>query len=185
MIWATNKEGRITYVSEKWTEITGQSYERALGDGWKDVIHPGDIEAIFTIFTAALRAKSPFALQYRLRIAGGSYVWVTGGAVPSFGPPDEDFLGYLGSITKIANGRAEIAAGGRLGSFYMPPENEQTAAYGLLDQVADHLLMAHSLVLADGGRSILPPLREAMMCAAIELTKVGARSSDPGRQSHH
>ncbi|MDQ6733014.1 MAG: PAS domain S-box protein, partial [Nitrospirota bacterium] len=45
LIWMCDKDGKVTYQSEKRTAFTGGTPESALGDGWTAHIHPGDLKS--------------------------------------------------------------------------------------------------------------------------------------------
>ncbi len=172
MIWVSDKEGKIVHASEEWERITGQPVVEGLGDGWHAMLHHEDLPIILPIFRAATRAKSPFTVQYRLRSVVEGFLWVVVGAVPSLGPPDDEFLGFLGSITKIEAGAISRKAGGRLGAFNPPEPHDDTLPHRPLDLIADYLLLAHALVLeAQVGQTVLPPLRRAMLRVAVELAE--------------
>ncbi|MGH1591734.1 PAS domain-containing protein [Methylobacterium phyllosphaerae] len=51
-----------------------------------DAVHPDDRETAFSFVRDAHAQQSEYTLRHRLRHADGRYVWVVGGAVPSFGP---------------------------------------------------------------------------------------------------
>ena len=103
MIFVTDAQGRATFIGSEWTEYTGQSLEDAVGFGWAKVVHPDDREITRKIVADAIQAQCAFSVRYRMMALDGRAMWVAAGAVPSFGPPDHTFLGFLGSITQIAD----------------------------------------------------------------------------------
>src|ERR1043165_1938805 len=38
--------GACNYVNDRWTDITGLTIERAIGDGWQVAIHPDDVSTV-------------------------------------------------------------------------------------------------------------------------------------------
>ncbi|MEN9272271.1 MAG: PAS domain-containing protein, partial [Gloeomargarita sp. DG_1_5_bins_55] len=42
VIWLADKQGQMTYLNHQWTVLTGWPAERALGQGWFDLVHPED-----------------------------------------------------------------------------------------------------------------------------------------------
>src|SRR2546425_5340154 len=44
MAWTGAPDGSATFVNRRWTEYTGLSLERAIGWGWKVVVHPDELE---------------------------------------------------------------------------------------------------------------------------------------------
>ncbi|WP_419828510.1 hypothetical protein [Methylobacterium sp.] len=106
------------------------------------------------------------------------------GAVPSYGPPDHTFLGYLGSLTEIAvSGLERLTAYGTLNRFVPPPMGPTTPPGSTLELVADHLLMAHGLIEQDHAKEMLPVLRQALMVAGSLLAR-NMTSTDPEGRFH-
>jgi PAS domain S-box-containing protein len=184
MIFVTKADGGVTYVSPEWTAFTGQSAAEAVEHGWFGCVHPDDYEAAVSFLRNACDQQSEFSLRLRLRRPGGSYTWVLIGAVPSFGPPEHTFLGYLGSTTEIVvSGSEPLIAYGTLTRFVPPPMNATTPPGSTLELVADHLLMAHGLIEQDHAKEMLPVLRQALLAAAILLAR-NSTSPDPNDRIH-
>ena len=160
MIWTTDADGVVTYMSPGWYEFTGQVEPEALNKGWAAALHPDHRSQAIEAFAAVRAQQVEFSMVYQLRRRTGDYAWVEVGAVPSFGPPGKTFIGYLGSVSQI-----EKADGFRLdvGRFVPPPVHPATAPQTPLDMIADHLLMAHALVDEDGAKAALPGIRMAML----------------------
>jgi PAS domain S-box-containing protein len=153
MIWASDSEGRTTYISPEWLALTGQSREEAEGWGWLAVIHPTDQETVRSIVEEANRAAVDFTVTFRLRRRAGDHIWVVGGATPSFSPQDGRFIGFLGSISE-ASKLAETEAHGRVGHYRPLPPTPLTQPHSALDLITDHLLMARALA-AESGEDML------------------------------
>jgi PAS domain S-box-containing protein len=75
-------DGTIDFVSQSWLEYTGCSRESLLNGGWKQVIHPDDLDGIAQTWRAALAAGAPFETEGRSRRADGTYRWFLQRAVP-------------------------------------------------------------------------------------------------------
>ncbi len=107
MLWVTEPDGRSSFLSRGWYEFTGQTEQEAPGKdgfGWLDAVHPDDREESRRVFLEANEKREPFTLNYRVRRADGAYRWVIDAGKPRF---DEagDFLGYIGSVIDITEGR--------------------------------------------------------------------------------
>jgi PAS domain S-box-containing protein len=163
LIFVADATGQCIYVSRDWHTFTGQDVADALGQGWLDRVHPDDRSIVRSTRAAAIQAAAEYSLRYRLMTSEGTFRWVGSGGVPSFGPPDKRFIGYLGTITELAEGATDtILAYGNVERFAPPPPHPATLPSSDLDLVADHLILAHSLVEKDGGKEALPDLREAL-----------------------
>ena len=184
MIFVASATGGVTYVSPEWCAFTGQAASDAAEHGWFECVHPDDREPAVTFLRSARDQQSEYSLSLRLRRADQSYAWVMIGAVPSYGPPDHTFLGYLGSLTEIATSGSEpLTAYGTLARFVPPPMNPTTPPGSTLELVADHLLMAHAIIEQDHARELLPVLRQALTVAGILLARNMA-SPEPGDRLH-
>lgn len=184
MIFVAKADGVLTYVSPEWTIYTGQPTTEALEHGWFRCMHPEDYEPSVTLLRKARDQQSEYSLRCRLRRSDGSYSWVMIGAVPSYGPPERTFLGYLGSLTEITlSGSEPLTAYGSLNRFVPPPMHPATPAGTALEFVADHLLIAHGLIEQDHAKEMLPVLRQALMVAGTLLAR-SMSTSDPGSSVH-
>ncbi|WP_267428324.1 PAS domain-containing protein [Methylobacterium sp. GC_Met_2] len=182
MVFVTNADGGVSYASPEWTAFTGQPASDALEHGWFACVHPDDRETAIAFLTKARDQQSEYSLRARLRRADESYAWVMIGAVPSYGPPDRTFLGYLGSTTEITpSGSEPLSAYGTLARFVPPPVHPATTPGSALELVADHLLMAHGLIEQDHAKEMLPALRQALMTAGRLLARKMASSDQSDR----
>lgn len=162
MIFATDAFGNTTYVSAEWTGLTGRSVEEAMRLDWLEQAHPADRDMVRSTLLGAIKEHAPFRMSYRLKNAGEHYVWVLAGAVPSFSPADHTFIGFMGSVTEIAmDERDELKGSGSIG---VRPIGLSPGAPSrvVLERVADHLLLSHSLITMDGNKELLPSIELAL-----------------------
>jgi len=152
MIWACAADGQITYVSPEWLALTGQTRAHAESWGWLDAVHPDEREIVRSIVLEASGSATDFTVTFRVRRATGEYVWVEGGAMPSFSPQDGRFLGFLGSVSEAPKLAAK--AGGQVGHYHPLPPTPLTQPHTTLDLITDHLLMARALA-AEAGEEML------------------------------
>ena len=182
MIFVTSATGGVSYVSPEWCTFTGQAASDAVEHGWFERVHPDDRETAVTFLRSARDQQSEYSLRLRLSRADGSYAWVLIGAIPSYGPPDRTFLGYLGSLTEITpSGSEPLTAYGTLARFVPPPMSPTTPPGSTLELVADHLLMAHGLIEQDHAKEMLPVLRQALAAAGMLLARQMASPDPEGR----
>jgi diguanylate cyclase (GGDEF)-like protein/PAS domain S-box-containing protein len=74
--WTATPDGGIDEVGPRWFELTGVPPEQARGAGWIDSLHPDDVERTLSIWAEKLRTGDPVDVDYRLRLADGSYRWM-------------------------------------------------------------------------------------------------------------
>lgn len=79
IVWTTDAQGQVVDMPT-WRAYTGQSQEAVKGWGWLDALHPDDRDRTREIWNQALRTKSLYDTEYRIRAADGSYryFWVRG-----------------------------------------------------------------------------------------------------------
>ncbi|WP_434382789.1 PAS domain S-box protein [Melittangium boletus] len=70
LVWMTRPDGTAEYFNPRWYEYTGQTPERALGQGWLQALHPDDVAATHEAMRLALSAGQPYRMEFRLRRAG-------------------------------------------------------------------------------------------------------------------
>ncbi|MCJ2088031.1 PAS domain-containing protein [Methylobacterium sp. E-005] len=163
MIFVTDAVGACVYTSSEWTTLTGQEVADALGLGWLDRVYSDDRAIVAETMAAAVRRGEEFSVRYRLLKPDRTLRWVGAGGVPAFGMLGHNFIGYFGTVTELAAGATDtITAYGKIERFVPPAPHPNTMLNCRLDQVADHLLPAHSLIESDGGKEALPDLRSAL-----------------------
>jgi PAS domain S-box-containing protein len=86
----------VSYWNKAWLEYTDQKMEEAVGDAWKQVIHPDDQAGVMLEFAPALSAQSPYIIpEARVRRHDGVYRWHTFKGNPRYSAGHE-FAGYVG-----------------------------------------------------------------------------------------
>jgi PAS domain S-box-containing protein len=74
-IFTAKPNGAIDYFNPQWTEFTGLSFEQIKGWGWKQFIHPDDVEENVRLWQHAIDTGEPFQFEQRFRRADGEYRW--------------------------------------------------------------------------------------------------------------
>jgi len=99
-IFRTNSDGYTTYVNPKWLNLSGLTFEEAIGFGWLNAVHPDDREKLNEKWISDIKSHLPSVAEYRFLRADESLVWVIGSAVPEL--IDNEIIGYIGTITDIS-----------------------------------------------------------------------------------
>jgi two-component system, cell cycle sensor histidine kinase and response regulator CckA len=102
MIYQANVLGKCSYVNKSWINLTGKPLEEQLGTGWKDCLHPEDLQYIESELQSAFKEKRAFTVQYRLRRHDGVYRTIIDNGSPVFNE-DGEFVCYLGSCIDITD----------------------------------------------------------------------------------
>lgn len=99
MVWITNADGLTNYFNAQWMERTGTTLEENLGEGWTKVLHPEDRDKALVIWNNAMTSGS-YDLEYRVRMADGTYRWHVARGVPTYGE-DGKIKQWVGTTTDI------------------------------------------------------------------------------------
>lgn len=73
--WTADPQGNIIEASSRWHELTGIPVEEALGRGWIKALHPDDLPSAQQCWRRSVSSGDPLDMEYRLRLAAGSYRW--------------------------------------------------------------------------------------------------------------
>jgi PAS domain S-box-containing protein len=99
-IFRTDATGSTTYVNTRWCEISGISFEEALGNGWLNAVHKEDRIELLKGWEAATAYQDVSFKEYRFAHHDGTIVWVMGSAIPERNAANE-VIGYIGTATDI------------------------------------------------------------------------------------
>lgn len=104
--------GRCNYVNDRWSAITGLTIDEAIGEGWKDAIHPDDRAAVLRRWKRMLDSDEFSQEEYRIVRADGTTRWVLGegAALRSYAREQLGFIRALIDITRHRELEAELEA---------------------------------------------------------------------------
>lgn len=114
-IFTAKAEGDVDYFNPVWFEFTGLSFEQIRDWGWKQFIHPDDLDETVRLWTQSVASGDLYCQEHRFRRADGEYRWHLSRAKAMMGD-DRKVLMWVGSNTDIheqkqtANELREIAA---------------------------------------------------------------------------
>jgi len=101
----TDPEGKLVYVNDTWTRITGYPSAAVLGKYYADTICPGDMDRVVEGVRESALRKEPMTIETRIVKPDGTIRWIYGHAVPVEGP-DGRLNGWVGAISDITERRA-------------------------------------------------------------------------------
>ena len=104
-IWTARPDGQLDYVTEQTARNFGLSPERLLQDGWQNVIHPDDLPRAIERWTHALTTGTTYEVEFRVKLADGSYAWHLARAVPQI--EDGKPVAWFGTNTNIEEQREQ------------------------------------------------------------------------------
>ena len=110
LVWMADTEGQRYHYNNQWLNYTGRTLSEELADGWKSEIAPDDLQMYLKRYQLAIVEQVPFALEYRLRRADGSYRWMMERGEPIF-TDGQQFIGFIGvcmDVTKRISAEQEL-----------------------------------------------------------------------------
>ncbi|SFI54240.1 PAS domain-containing sensor histidine kinase [Caulobacter sp. UNC279MFTsu5.1] len=102
LVWSTDADGEMTFLSQPYLDYIGQSLDAALAGGWLDAVHAEDVEGLLSTRAAALAKGQAVEHEVRLRRADGVYRWMLFRASPSLDEAGK-LIGWAGVNIDIEN----------------------------------------------------------------------------------
>jgi len=100
LIWTTDAEGMLTYISPSVLSYTGLTAGQINSDGWLPALHPDDRMEHMEKWAHSLQTGEPFLLEHRHRRHDGVYRWHLTRAIPQR-DPDGKIQMWVGTGTDI------------------------------------------------------------------------------------
>jgi diguanylate cyclase (GGDEF)-like protein/PAS domain S-box-containing protein len=100
IVWSALPDGRNDFHNQRWYEFSGLPLGSALGDQWREALHPEDQDRTQAKWQHSLATGEPYEIEYRLRHHSGEYRWTLVRAVPLRNEHGE-IERWLGTCTDI------------------------------------------------------------------------------------
>ena len=100
LIWSTDNDGNYIYFSEQWKDFSGLDPEQIKNLGFRDIVHPEDLQTVIMAWTNARKTGQNFSYEYRLRDKHGTYHWFLVMAKPMIDGSGKVYR-WFGSATDI------------------------------------------------------------------------------------
>jgi two-component system, chemotaxis family, CheB/CheR fusion protein len=148
--WTTNAEGEVVEDMPSWRKYTGQTYEDIKGRGWSKALHPDDLEHTLQVWEKAVRGKSNYEVEYRIRRHDGIYrdFMVRGVSVLNEDGSVREWVGTCIDITERKKSEEELKI---LNMELQSATSELKAAYKDMESfsyVASHDLRSPLITMA-------------------------------------
>jgi PAS domain S-box-containing protein len=82
IVWAAQPDGALDYYNLRWFEYINLSPGDMEGARWDHYIHPEDVQRAYESWAMALRDKTQYGIEFRVRRADGEYRWFLVRALP-------------------------------------------------------------------------------------------------------
>ncbi len=99
LIWVADAAGGRTLINQGWRQFTGRDVSGELGSGWETGLHPDDRARYTTAVSDAVKKRSGWEVEFRLRRGDGAYHWFLERAVPI--GSGQKVVGFVGTCTDI------------------------------------------------------------------------------------
>ena len=73
LLWTNDALGRMMGEQPGWASLTGQSYDEYQGYGWANAVHPDDAQPTVDAWQQAVRQRSTFIFEHRVRRHDGEW----------------------------------------------------------------------------------------------------------------
>ena len=100
-IWISDTDKSYTWFNKPWLEFTGRTLEQEIGNGWREGMHPDDLQKFSETFAKQFDARQNIKMEYRLRQHTGAYRWLLAQGIPNY--RGKEFVGYIGSCIDITD----------------------------------------------------------------------------------
>ncbi len=183
MIWMSDPCGSCTYVNKPWLDFTGGGAEGNLGEGWKERIHPDDLDAMWMKSRGGFERRESIEVQYRVKRHDGEYRWILDTSVPRF-DPDGTFAGYIGSCIDITDRKLAEEAMATVGRRLIEAHEEERTriARELHDDINQRLALL--AVELDRWQEPALPNSELQEKVAHAQNRIGEIAKDVQALSH-
>jgi PAS domain S-box-containing protein len=100
--WSTDANGKAVEYNPAWRVFTGQSEEEMKGMGWTRVLHPDDVEHTLQAWNKAVKKRSAYETEYRVRRHDGVYRHLLARSIPLF-KEDGSIREWIGTCIDITD----------------------------------------------------------------------------------
>jgi PAS domain S-box-containing protein len=117
-IWVTGPGNTTTFCNRRALLFAGGKMKQLIADGWTSLVHPDDLQNVYSRYLPAAAARRGFRIECRMRRANGLYRWVLNTGMPRF--VNGVFCGYIGTsfdITDLKQNQERLLAAGKLESL--------------------------------------------------------------------
>ena len=108
MIWLSDSDHERTFFNQGWLKFRGRASEEELGAGWREGLHPADVDYFRAMQARTSGRSGAMRWEYRLRQQDGEYRWIEEICAPRLDAAKQ-VLGYVGcGIDITERKRAEM-----------------------------------------------------------------------------
>jgi PAS domain S-box-containing protein len=95
LMWMTDERAEVTFANKRYKEFFGVETDAMLGEGWRSIVHPEDVDDFHARFLTALASRGSFHGLVRVLHPELGTRWLDCSGSSRWGA-DGAFLGYVG-----------------------------------------------------------------------------------------
>ncbi|MER7503471.1 SpoIIE family protein phosphatase [Nonomuraea pusilla] len=161
LVWITSPTGAVLEDAPQWRAITGQGLEEYLANGWLEVVHPEERQQTEEAWREALRGRTMFEWNYRVRTRASGYRHFEVRAVPII--RHGRVVEWVGANTDVTPQREAEEMRGRLTDQLGAAALRTARLQGAMAILAEALTVEQVVqVIIDVGRTALAADRSAV-----------------------
>lgn len=170
LIWRSGLDTKFNYFNKGWLIWTGRTLEQDLGDGWRQGVHPDDLQSFLNTYQEAFKVRGSFQIEFRLKRADGQYRWMVDIARP-YNDLDGNFAGYIGSCYDVTDERQNreiiLLRAEKMSKLYEITRdlNNHQDLQSLLDMVCEKTM--DLMGVPQVGVSIYDPKQDALIVKSV------------------
>jgi PAS domain S-box-containing protein len=179
-VWTALPDGGLDFVTEQTARHFGLAPGRLLEAGWQAVVHPDDLPAAVERWRHSLSTGEPYEVEFRLRLADGTYATHLARAVPRRGPAGE-IDRWFGTNTNIEEQRERRRRTQALLDEVVAQARESEAALRALRRAKESADARAAELEARLAAVAVAPGREAARAPSAPRPAADAARRAPGR----
>ncbi|CAH8286495.1 PAS domain S-box-containing protein [Mariniflexile fucanivorans] len=109
-IFNADAQGACTYVNEEWMKYSGMTFNEAMGTGWKNAVHPDDLQELIAVTKKSFLNNNVFKTDLRFLHKNGNVIYLQSKVTKLF-DSNNNLYGYIGiliDITERVNNEKEL-----------------------------------------------------------------------------
>jgi PAS domain S-box-containing protein len=110
IVWNTNAKGQVDDDLPMWRQFTGQTREEVAGLGWMNALHPDDRKRLGELWSRAIRTRSLYSTDFRIRRHDAEYRYIAVHGVPVLEQDGtvREWVGTCADITARVEAEEEV-----------------------------------------------------------------------------
>ena len=139
LMWMTDERSEVVFANQRYRTFFGVETDAMLGEGWRSIVHPEDVDAFNQSFLAAAEARERFQGRVRVLHPELGVRWLDCNGAPRVGAEGE-FLGYVGVNIDVTEA---VVAEERLRGSEQALKAERDRLYSLFEDAPGLVAVLH------------------------------------------